>query len=337
MENLAQIKQYDNVTREQFDREIYPQYQPAILKGLVSAWPVVREASQGNQALLDYVRSFDRFEPVYTIVGEPSIRGRFFYSEDLSSVNFQRTQGSITAVLEQLVALGNNPQPHAVAIQAANIKESLPSFDDQHINPLLDDNIAPTLWLGNRATVAPHYDVHDNIACVVSGRRRFTLFPPEQVANLYVGPTLNAPGGVPISLVDLNNPDFETFPKFEHALQSASTATLEPGDAIYIPTPWWHAVESLENINLLINYWWGNLPKHAPSPNHSLMHSMLSIAKLNPAQRESWKHFFDYFVFKQESDPSAHLPESLNDLTTSLTDEQQQQVHEFLRQHLKHN
>ena len=63
------------------------------------------------------------------------------------------------------------------------------------------------MWLGNRAIVAPHYDIHDNLACVVAGRRKFNLFPPEQIENLYPGPTLVTPGGVPVSMVDLNQPD----------------------------------------------------------------------------------------------------------------------------------
>jgi len=45
--------------------------------------------------------------------------------------------------------------------------------------PLLDKSIAPTMWMGNQAMVAPHYDPYDNLAAVVAGRREFTLFPPE--------------------------------------------------------------------------------------------------------------------------------------------------------------
>ncbi len=190
------------------------------------------------------------------------------------------------------------------------------------------------MWLGNSAVVAPHFDVHDNVACVVFGRRKFTVFPPDQIANLYVGPTLDAPGGVPISTVDLNQPDLERFPKFAEALEVAQQATLEPGDAIFIPTPWWHAVESLDQINVLINYWWGGLAEDAMSPNHSLLHAMLTIANLSPAQRQSWRHFFDYFVFKTHGDPAAHLPADINDIVTQLSPEQRASVYQFLKDRL---
>jgi hypothetical protein len=335
MHQVNKITEWHAVSAEKFANEIYPLNEPAVLKGLVSEWPMVRAASLGCEGAAKYISSFDNHTPVYTIVGGPEIEGRFFYSKDLKGVNFQRTQGAITAVLEQLLALRNNPRPHAVSIQAASIIEALPGFEVENVNPLLSDTVHPTLWLGNRAIVAPHYDVHDNIACVVSGKRKFTLYPPEQIANLYVGPTLNAPGGVPISMVDLNEPDLDQFPGYSVAKASALSATLEPGDAIFIPTPWWHAVESLDDLNVLVNYWWGGLESGSLSPSQSLMHSMLTIAKLNKSQRDSWRHFFDYFVFQQNNNPAAHLPEGLNDLITSLTEEQQRGVYEFLSSHLK--
>jgi ribosomal protein L16 Arg81 hydroxylase len=98
------------------------------------------------------------------------------------------------------------------------------------------------MWIGNRAMIAAHFDNNYNIACVVSGRRRFTVFPPEQVSNLYIGPLLRTPGGSPISTVDLRDPDYTKYPKFAQALESAEEAELEPGDAIYIPILWWHGV-----------------------------------------------------------------------------------------------
>ena len=335
MHQVNEIAEWHAVSEEQFANEIYPLNEPAVLKGLVSEWPMVQADKLGFESAVNYISAFDNHSPVYTIVGEPEIDGRFFYSNDLKGVNFQRTQGAITAVLEQLLALRSNPRPHAVSIQAASIKEVLPGFETANVNPLLASSISPTLWLGNRAIVAPHYDVHDNIACVVSGKRKFTLFPPDQIANLYVGPTLNAPGGVPISMVNLRAPDLERYPNYRHAQTAACCATLEPGDAIFIPTPWWHAVESLDDINVLVNYWWGGLDSDSLSPNHSLMHSMLTIAKLSEPQRESWSHFFDYFVFQKNDNPAAHLPADLNDLITSLTEDQQHSVFQFLKAHLK--
>ena len=334
MKDLAKIQEWENVNFDQFHNEIVPLGQPAVLKSLVDDWPMVKAAKQSERKAVDYLKSLDSKTATYTIVGEPDINRRFFYSDNLKGVNFQRTQATLTTVLDNLLALQANPKPHAIAVQAASVREALPGFDQANSLSLLDNSVAPTMWLGNSAVVAPHFDVHDNVACVVAGKRKFTLFPPEQIANLYVGPTLGAPGGVPISMVDLHDPDLDRYPNFSKALSVAEEALLEPGDAIFIPTPWWHAVESLDKINMLINYWWGGHTPNGLSPNQSLMHSMLSIAKLSPAQRESWRHFFDYFVFQTSGDPAAHLPADLNDLVTTLSPDQRKSVYALLKDRL---
>lgn len=335
MKSLTQIREWHDVGLEQFHAEIVPLNQPAVMRSLVNDWPLVAAAGRSVDEAVGYLKSFDSGTAVYTIVGSPDIKRRFFYGDGLRGTNFQRTQATLSNVLDNLVGLQERANPHAIAIQAASIREALPGFERDNRLPLLDESVAPTLWLGNSAVVAPHFDVHDNVACVVVGKRHFTLFPPDQIANLYVGPTLDAPGGVPISLVDLAEPDLARFPRFEEAMAAAQAATLDPGDAIFIPTPWWHAVESLDAINVLVNYWWGGLDQGALSPNHSLLHAMLTIANLSPAQRASWRHFFDYFVFKTSGDPAAHLPADLNDIVTRLSPEQRRSVYQFLIDRLK--
>jgi hypothetical protein len=78
--------------------------------------------------------------------------------------------------------------------------------------------------------------------------------------NLYIANTDISPGGRPISLVNLKDPDLNTFPKFANALAVAQTTVLNVGDALYIPANWWHHVEALDDINILINFWWRGAP-----------------------------------------------------------------------------
>ncbi len=109
--------------------------------------------------------------------------------------------------------------------------------------PLMDADVRPRLWLGNAFLTPAHIDELDNLACVVAGRRRFTLFPPEQVRNLYIGLLDSTPAGAPVSMVSLKAPDFERYPRRE-ALAASRVTELEPGDALFIPAVWWHHVES---------------------------------------------------------------------------------------------
>ncbi len=322
------IPELAETTPEEFCQNIVTARAPVVLREFVKHWQLVslRDSADDFSRRLQQEDSGEKF---YTVVGSPDIKGRFFYGDGLQGTNFNKTNATISDALAHIAQQSSAASPHAIAVQAARVATALPNIAKSHTNPLLP-NIDPTLWLSNQSMVAAHFDLHDNIACVVHGRRRFTLFPPEQIANLYIGPTLNAPGGVPISIVDLNKPDLEKYPRFQDALDAALYADLEPGDAIFIPTPWWHAVESKDPLNMLINYWWSAQVQPLVAANKSLMHSMLSIGNLPIEQRRAWKDFFDYLVFRQELDPTEHLPAELHDVVTSLSPEQEQQVMDYL-------
>jgi hypothetical protein len=179
--------------------------------------------------------------------------------------------------------------------------------------PLMEAAVHPRLWLGNAFLTPAHIDELDNLACVVGGHRRFTLFPPEQVHNLYIGPLDVTPAGAPISLVSLKAPDFERFPRFRDALAAAQVADLEPGDALFIPAVWWHHVESFDVVNILVNYWWQQascVQAERVSPTKSLLHALLSMRHLPDAHRKAWAEMFAHFVFAPAAAAAGHLPES---------------------------
>ena len=334
MQDIEEISasDFDSLCLQEF---VTVNRQPVVVRGLVNHWPVVVASQRGSEAVVAMLSDNATSEPCYTVVAAPSENGRLFYSPNLDGVNFKKVGSPLADTLHEMLKLRHSSAPHAVSIQAASVSAVLPKLKTSHYLEQLDPKIEPSIWVSNRSRVAAHYDLSDNIACVAAGTRRFTVFPPEQVANLYVGPTLNSPGGVPISLVDLHDPDLERFPNFTLALQAASSALLEPGDGIFIPSPWWHAVDSLEDMNVLINYWWSDhISTGQPTAGSSLMLSMLTLAQMNEQQRRAWKAFYDYFVFKVSGDPAAHLPDTLEDLVTHLSEEQRRACVEFLKQQL---
>jgi hypothetical protein len=166
-----------------------------------------------------------------------------------------------------------------------------------------------SIWIGNRTTATAHFDFSNNIACCLVGRRRFTLFPPEQVANLYPGPFQPTPGGQVVSMVDFRDPDFARYPRFREALASAEVAELEPGDALFYPAMWWHHVEALDAFNVMINYWWNVSPAFVDTPMTTLLHGILSLRDRPDQEKQAWRALFDYYVFGDPELPAAHLPE----------------------------
>ena len=140
--------------------------------------------------------------------------------------------------------------------------------------------------------------------------------------NLYSGPFELTPAGTPVSLVDLEHPDIERFPRFAEAAMTAQRAELAPGDAIYIPFHWWHGVDSLAEVNLFVNYWWSDAPAGIGNPYDALMHGLFALKTLPPEQREVWRTIFDHYVFCANGDPAAHLPDGVKGILGPATPEQ---------------
>jgi len=334
-DKLQKIEEWQSVDRAVFENEIFPANRPAVLRGLLRNWPAVQAGRQSRTSVVDYFKRLDTGGTISAMVGPPEIKGRFFYTDDFQGFNFGSKDVSISTALDTFVSLVENPQPPAIALQAMHVPDIMPSFLGDNTMPLLDSDIAPRVWISNRSMIAAHFDNNHNIGCVVSGNRRFTVFPPEQVGNLYIGPLLKTPGGTPISVVDLRAPDYTRFPRFRQALESAQEAVLEPGDAIYIPILWWHGVESLDPLNILVNYWWNDtLPAHQ-KPILALIHSAALMSGLPDDQREVWRTFFNYFAFQEDGDPAAHLPSDLRDVLGDLSAADRDQVLAFVAERLK--
>ncbi|HEX8667843.1 MAG TPA: cupin-like domain-containing protein [Allosphingosinicella sp.] len=332
------VPEWTGVTPELFRSEILPLNRPAVLRGVVADWPLVRAGSASPAALVDYLAGFDAGALVPTTTGPPSIAGRIFYKEDMKGLNVQTTQEKLVNVLKGLLRQMEAPAPVMIAMQAIAIPEHLPGLELANPLPLLPADVKPRAWIGNAATVAPHFDFHENIACVAAGRRRFILFPPDQVANLYVGPVDFTPAGAPVSMVDLARPDLERYPRFRDAIEAAQVAELEPGDAIFVPYLWWHGVQSLEGINLLVNYWWDEAVAD-DHPFGPLLHASLTFRGLPEHQKLIWRAMFDHYVFERGGHPMAHLaPEhrgSFGDLTPEAAARLKHRLGQDLQRHLK--
>jgi hypothetical protein len=227
----------------------------------------------------------------------------------MSGLTFRKEPGTLAGLIDRLEAAAVLEAPPALAVQSLSARDALPGFATENGIGMVDARIGPRLWIGNRIVVATHHDVMENVAVVVAGRRRFTLFPPEQMPNLYVGPFEFTPAGTPVSLADPESPDLDRFPRFAEALRHAETAELAPGDAIFIPYMWWHHVRSLDPFSMLANYWWSATPAPQPglAPIDALVHAALAIKDLPGNQREAWRAMFGQIVFDADAD---HIPES---------------------------
>lgn len=284
--------------------------EPLLLRGLVAHWPVVQAAADSPAAVEAYLRRFYTNATVNAVYGRPEDHGRLFYNEDLSGFNFQAVRARLDKVLDDLRAQSHAAEPAGVYVGSTTVDTALPGFRSENDIRIEGADPLVSIWLGNRSRIAAHYDLPDNIACCAAGRRRFILFPPEEIANLYPGPIDFTPAGQVISMVDFEEPDFGKFPRFRQALERAQMSELEPGDAVYVPSMWWHHVEGLDRLNVLINYWWRRTPGYMDTPVNVLDYALFTLRDLPRTEREAWRAIFDYYVFDFDEDAVAHIPES---------------------------
>lgn len=328
--DIASVQTLAGCEPDRIPAHVFESDVPIVLEGLVAEWPAVKACSQSLASAATYLSGFWSEKPVTVTAGQPEIKGRFFYDEDCTGFNFVRGGAPLPLVFQKLSEQPDDESAQSIYVGCASLEQWFPGFRLHNDLTVPRDDVAVNAWLGNRSRISAHFDFPDNIACVVSGRRRFTLFPPDQVANLYIGPLDVTPAGQAISLVDFADPDYDRFPRFEKALQASITCELEPGDAIFIPSMWWHHVESLSTFNMLVNYWWCSTPEVMGAPLDAIMHAILSIREMPRSQRDKWKALFDHYVFSADETTYAHIPEAGRGCLAPLDDAAARKLRRYL-------
>jgi Cupin-like domain len=313
------IRELEGITADALPDEALRSTQPLVFRGLVAHWPLVQAGLKSPQDGIAYLRRFSRDAKVAALVGAHQHGGRLFYSEDMSGFNFHREEPKLDAMFDAMLRHLHDPKPPTLYMGSTTVDTFLPGLRGENDLDLETRQPLYSIWLGNRSRIAAHHDVPDNLACVAAGRRRFTLFPPEQVANLYVGPLDLTPAGQAISLVDFHEPDLERFPKFADAMAHAQVAELGPGDALFIPSMWWHHVEALDAFNVLLNYWWRQSPAYMDTPMNALMLAIMCVRDLPEAQRSAWREMFRHYVFEADETTAAHIAQSARGALSPMT------------------
>lgn len=293
--------------------------QPVVFRGLVADWGLVDAGRLAPGEAVHYLRSFARDIPVAAMIASPSAGGRLAYDEALTGFNFRKQRRPLGAVLDALEQQLDAANPETIYLGSTTVSTFFPGLDDETPLDLGGRAGIKSIWIGNHTLVPAHQDVPDNLTCVAVGRRRFTLFPPDQLENLYIGPLDFTPAGQAISLVDSANPDFTRFPRFREALKHAQTATLEPGDALFIPSMWWHQIEALDTFNVMVNDWWREAPAYMDTPMNALMLAVLAIRDLPARDRAVWENVFRHYVFDADPGKIEHIPEHARGVLGPMT------------------
>jgi hypothetical protein len=302
---------------------------PLVLRGLAAHWPAVAAGRAGIAAMAEFLKRYGEGAPMNVFTARPGSGGSYFYRDDMAGFNFRTEQATMGELLERLLWASTEADPPSFYAGSTSADDYMPGFVADHALPIAAPGATPRLWTGNASQIATHFDQSDNIGVVVSGVRRFVLFPPEQVANLYLGPLNRTPAGQPVSMVGVDDPDLVRFPRFTDAMAAAQVATLAPGDAIFIPSLWWHNIRATGPLNLMVNYWFE--AGTGSSPLLAFAHSLLAIRDLAPAERAAWRAWFEHYIFGDDAGHAAdHLPPHAQGVQGAASTERDATIRSFV-------
>ena len=280
---------------------------PLILKGFIKDWPIVKKGQESETALQSYLLKYASGQDLVVGCGSPDIDGRIFYNEALTALNCKAYKMPLADLFGQINKHQGDTPPPLYYMGTTSVEAYFPNLRQENNIHIAGKSPAMNMWMGNQSIIPAHYDVPNNIACNIYGKRRFTLFPPEQIANLYIGPLDFTPAGQSISLVDFKKPDLIKYPKFKQALAHAQVAELEAGDALFLPSMWWHHVEGLAHFNLLATFWWSSTDHLTDESGNALLYAVMALRNLPDDKKDIWFNLFKHYIF--EATPLDHIPE----------------------------
>lgn len=289
-----------------FQAAVMERCQPVVLRGAARHWPIV---SCGDvAATMEQILAFDTGKDADLFVGKAEARGSYGHADaELKTFNFAHQTMPFREALRRILDTADVPGHDTMYMGSLTSETYLPGAESLTPLPFVPPPVRPRFWIGHVSSIPCHYDTMDNVACVVAGRRRFTLYPPDAIRDLYVGPIDNTMAGQPVSMAAGSAAPDPRYPRFEHARHRALVADLEPGDAIYIPKLWWHQVEATGSVNILVNFWWDGFALGPDQPYTTMLLAMIAIAERPAAEREAWRAWFDHYVFRPEGHPLAFL------------------------------
>ena len=313
----------------ELDRRMRAADRPFVVRGLVAEWPLVQAGRQSAAEARAYLLRHRREMPFTVSVGTGETGGRLFYDEAMG-MNFRVMRAGLPEIFAKIDAVEGQSEAPTIYLGSIDMQQYFDGLHEGNHVPLGDRQPLASIWIGTRTRIAAHNDFPENLACVAVGRRRFTVFPREQFRNLYLGPIDHTPAGRAVSMVDFHAPDFDTYPRFREALQNAQVAELEAGDALYMPSMWWHHVEGLADFNVLVNYWWRETPRWLGQPQDALNHAMMAIRDLPADEKAHWRDLFDHYVFANGDEVTAHIPEGARSVLAPMTPETAGKMRAFL-------
>jgi lysine-specific demethylase 8 len=244
IKSTFEVPRVERPSRREFEERFFFPQRPVIISGAMEGWPA-RELWT-NDYLLEKVgdRTIEFWTKAHQFFDDPK--------KDPAQVG-RRAPMKLAEYIDMLADTGiSDGNIYAAMLQ---IKTDLPElWPDVRFPPFVDEDKyrLVNFWFGPGNTFTPlHYDIANNLLAQIRGRKQLLLCPPSEITRLYPFPFSYWANR--FSQVNVLSPDLTRFPGW--ARTDRALVELRPGEMLFIPLYWWHAVSGIDQ-NIAINYWW---------------------------------------------------------------------------------
>ncbi|MBP0905268.1 cupin-like domain-containing protein [Mariniflexile gromovii] len=224
---LTAVKREANITKADFIENYYKPQQPVLIENLTKDWEAYTKWN------LDYIQSLagDQVVPLYN---NQVTKGKQKSAEPA-------TEMKLFDYIEIL-----KTKPTDLRIFFYDVMKKMPVLAKDFKYPDIGLKFfkrLPVLFFGSKGSqVLAHFDMDlaDLLHVHFHGTKRVLLFSPEQTKFLYK---------IPFAVhnledIDMANPDFEKYPALKQV--KGIEVYMKHGDALYMPSGYWHFVEYLD-------------------------------------------------------------------------------------------
>lgn len=261
--DLQNIPRRKNLSKEDFLEEYFKLEKPVIIEDLTKNWPAYQKWN------FDYFRE-KAGEVVVPLYDSKPAKGR------------QNSHGIAMKIpfKEYIDILKKGPTD--LRMFFFNLLQNCPDLVDDFQYPDLGVKFfkkLPVLFVGGEGSkVVMHYDMDlaNNFHFNFIGKKKVILYPPDQTGLLYKVPY----SIVSMEIIDMDDPDFEKYPALAKA--KGFQATLQHGDALYIPSHWWHFIKyETPSLSLTLR----SLPK-SPKKIAEVLNNLLFVRNYDNLMRK---------------------------------------------------
>lgn len=135
------------------------------------------------------------------------------------------------------------------------------SADIAHLPFVLKPELSRSTFIGRRSYTDSHeHNGCDAFMCQIRGTKEVILHPPDRRHKRALYANRYTRNWSPVRFFDVDEMAFPLFGR----LNTPWRAVVRPGDALYIPDPWWHSVVSLDDeVEITVTYWF-DLNRESP-------------------------------------------------------------------------